>query len=159
SSWMRGCQNFPVVDLQKRALRSSSFTPTSDSRSRICRLNEACAVCKRRSAAVKKLPSWYVLATQDQTVPPDLPQSGAKSDIAGLPRWAAAADSESRSVARARRAPASSPRASNSPTKSAALSYFSYRGHHVESLAEVVRICVRRPDASGYGHQNLLPAL
>src|SRR5215510_615863 len=46
-----------AVSTTPRALRSSSFTPTSNSRSRICRLNEGCAVCKRRSAAVKKLPS------------------------------------------------------------------------------------------------------
>ena len=37
-----------AVSATPRAVRSSRFTPTSDSRSRICRLNEGCAVCNLR---------------------------------------------------------------------------------------------------------------
>ena len=39
------------------ALRVSSVTPTSYSRSRIWRLSEGCAVCSRCSAATVRLPS------------------------------------------------------------------------------------------------------
>ena len=46
-----------AVSPMPRALRSKSFTPSSNSSARICRLSDGCAVCSRSSAALLKRPS------------------------------------------------------------------------------------------------------